>query len=157
MVCVSSQLCAWRNAQSQLVPGSSQKMLDKARGLNADCVAFDLEDSVTPGRKAEARSNIRRFLEQPRVSGVKECAVRINAVGSSYAADDILEVVRFSCRPSQSQHLTRHRPTHPIWIQLLFQKSIQEQTSNGLLTSLTTIELMRVLRRPHLIVSRSLL
>ena len=97
-------------------------MLDKTRGLNADCVAYDLEDSVTPGRKVEARSNIRRFLEQPRISGVKECAVRINAVGSNYAADDILEVVRLSHGPSRSQQLTRHRPTHPIWIQLLFQK-----------------------------------
>ena len=97
-------------------------MLDKTRGLNADCVAYDMEDSVTPGRKAEARSNVRRFLEQPRISGVKECAVRINAVGSSYAADDILEVVRLSRGPSRLQQLTSHRPTHPIWIQLLFQK-----------------------------------
>lgn len=97
-------------------------MLAKTRGLNADCVAYDLEDSVTPGRKAEARSNIRRFLEQPRIFGVKECAVRINAVGSSYAADDILEVVRLFHGPSRSQQLTRHRPTHLIWIQLLFPK-----------------------------------
>lgn len=92
-------------------------MLDRSRGFNADCVAYDLEDSVIPSRKAEARSNIRRFLEQPRISGVKECAVRINAVGSSYAADDILEVVRLSRAPSRSLQLTRHRPTHPIWTQ----------------------------------------
>ena len=97
-----------------LVPGSSQKMLDKTRGLNADCVTYDLEDSVTPGRKAEARSNIRRFLEQPRLSEVKECAVRINAVGSTYAADDILEVVRLSRRPLRTRRLTGHRPTHLI-------------------------------------------
>lgn len=76
------------------VPGSSQKMLDKAWGLTADCVAFDLEDSVAPGRKSEARSNIRRFLEQPRPSNVKDCAVRINAVGSGLETADIEEVVR---------------------------------------------------------------
>lgn len=75
------------------VPGSSQKMLDKTRGLVADCVAYDLEDSVTPGKKAEARANIRRFLEHPNAPGVKECAVRINAVGTGYEADDIAEVV----------------------------------------------------------------
>jgi citrate lyase subunit beta-like protein len=69
-------------------------MLDKTRGLTADCVAYDLEDSVTPGRKEDARSNIRRFLEQPKVSGIKECAVRINAVGSGYEAQDIAEIVR---------------------------------------------------------------
>ena len=89
-------------------------MLDKTRGLNADCVAYDLEDSVTPGRKAEARSNIRRFLEQPRSSGVKEYAVRINAVGSNYAADDILEVVRLSRIFLRTRRLTGHRPTHLI-------------------------------------------
>jgi citrate lyase subunit beta-like protein len=39
-------------------------MLDKSRSLKVDCVAYDLEDSVTSDRKAEARSNIRRCLEQ---------------------------------------------------------------------------------------------
>jgi len=86
------------------VPGSSQKMLDKTQGLTSDCVAYDLEDSVTPSRKSEARSNIRRFLEQPRPANVKECAVRINAVGTGFEADDIEEVV---CQqPNRPLHLT---------------------------------------------------
>ena len=68
-------------------------MLEKTMGLTADCVTYDLEDSVTPGRKEEARSNIRTFLEQRRPPGVQECAVRINAVGTSFAAHDIEGVV----------------------------------------------------------------
>lgn len=68
-------------------------MLEKSRGLTADCVAYDLEDSVTSSRKAEARSMIRKFLEQPRANGIKECAVRINAVGTGHEADDIGAVV----------------------------------------------------------------
>ena len=80
------------------VPGSSQKMLDKTKTLTADCVAYDLEDSVTPSRKSEARSNIRRFLEQPRPSNLQECAVRINAVGTGFEAKDIEEVVRSLAR-----------------------------------------------------------
>lgn len=68
-------------------------MLDKTKALTADCVAYDLEDSVTPNRKGEARSNLRRFLEQPRPAGVKECAVRINAVGTGFESQDIEEVV----------------------------------------------------------------
>ena len=75
------------------VPGSSQKMLEKSRGLTADCVAYDLEDSVTPGKKAEARSNIRSILQQPRPTGLKENAVRINAVETGLALDDLTEVV----------------------------------------------------------------
>lgn len=69
-------------------------MLDKSRGLTADCVAYDLEDSVTTNKKAEARFNIRKFLERPRADGIKECAVRINAVGTGHEADDIEAVVR---------------------------------------------------------------
>lgn len=76
-------------------------MLDKTRGLTADCVAYDLEDSVTRGKKAEARANIRRFLEKPKAPGIKECAVRINAVGTGYEADDISGVV---C-PRSTTHL----------------------------------------------------
>ena len=68
-------------------------MLDKTISLNVDCVAYDLEDSVTLGKKAEARSNLRRFLEQPRPSGIKEQAVRINAVESGLALEDLIEVV----------------------------------------------------------------
>ncbi|KAJ9669084.1 hypothetical protein H2201_000910 [Coniosporium apollinis] len=76
------------------VPGSSKKMLDKSRGLNVDCVAYDLEDSVTPGKKAEARSNLRQLLEQPRVEGIREQAVRINSVDSGLALDDLTEVLK---------------------------------------------------------------
>jgi len=76
------------------VPGSSMKFLEKSRGLTIDCVAYDLEDSVTPGKKAEARSNLKQFLSQDRVSGIREQAVRINAVESGLALDDLAEVVQ---------------------------------------------------------------
>lgn len=71
-------------------------MLDKTRGLAVDCVAYDLEDSVTMGKKAEARANIRKFLQQEPPAGIKDCAVRINSVGSGLEADDLAEVVRKS-------------------------------------------------------------
>lgn len=75
------------------VPGSSQKMLDKSRGLTADCVAYDLEDSVTMSKKAEARVMIRQFLDQKLAAGIKEHAVRINAVGSGLEVEDLEQVV----------------------------------------------------------------
>ena len=81
-------------------------MLDKSRGLTADCVTYDLEDSVTPNKKAEARSNIRKFLDQPRPDDIKECAIRINAVGSGFEADDIEAVVGRLSRDSILQQLT---------------------------------------------------
>lgn len=107
MVCSRNHNKAWKSRlKDSSVPGSSQKMLDKTRGLTADCVAYDLEDSVTSNRKAEARSNIRRFLEQPRADGIKECAVRINAVGTGHEANDIEAVVWQFSRLSALQQLT---------------------------------------------------
>ncbi|KAF1992641.1 beta subunit of citrate lyase [Aulographum hederae CBS 113979] len=76
------------------VPGSSTKMLQKSRGLDVDCIAYDLEDSVTPGRKAEARTNLRQLFEQPRAEGIREQAVRINAVETGLALDDLTEVLK---------------------------------------------------------------
>ncbi|KAF2452705.1 citrate lyase-like protein subunit beta [Lineolata rhizophorae] len=76
------------------VPGSSPKMLSKSRGLVADNVTYDLEDSVTPGKKAEARVALREQLSQPRAAGVREQAVRINSVDSGLALDDLTEVLK---------------------------------------------------------------
>ena len=77
------------------VPGSSQRFLDKSRLLTADCVAYDLEDSVTPHKKPEARSLVRGALDQPAPEGIRERAVRINSVDSGLALGDLTEVVSF--------------------------------------------------------------
>lgn len=93
------------------VPGSSQRFIDKSRTLTADCVAYDLEDSVTPHKKAEARSLVRRALDQPAPSGIRERAVRINSVDSGLALADLTEVVSPYLDPAlfspQSYQLTK--------------------------------------------------
>jgi HpcH/HpaI aldolase/citrate lyase family len=76
------------------VPGSSQKFLDKARSLSADCVVYDLEDSVTPHKKADARTLVRRALDRPVPPDIREQAVRINSVASGLALKDLTDVVR---------------------------------------------------------------
>ena len=68
-------------------------MLDKSRSLTADCVTYDLEDSVSMNMKAEARQSLRSILALPRPVGSKEEAVRINAVGSGLEEDDLVELV----------------------------------------------------------------
>ena len=42
------------------IPGSKERALDKARGLPADAIIFDLEDAVAPDAKAEARETLAR-------------------------------------------------------------------------------------------------
>lgn len=76
------------------VPGSSQRFLDKSRSLAVDCVAYDLEDSVTPGKKQEARALVRTELDKASPEGVKERAVRINSVGSGLALQDLEELLK---------------------------------------------------------------
>lgn len=84
-------------ANHQPVPGSSQRFLDKSRSLTADCVTYDLEDSVTPHMKATARSLVRKAIDQTVPSGIRERAVRINSVDSGLALGDLTEVVSLKC------------------------------------------------------------
>lgn len=72
-------------------------MVAKTQGLKVDCVAYDLEDSVTPSKKVEARMNVSRFLHEPRPPDITERAVRINPVGSKWAENDLVEVVNDLC------------------------------------------------------------
>lgn len=45
--------------------------------------------------KAEARNLVRRAIDQPSPSGIRERAVRINSVDSGLALGDLTEVVSF--------------------------------------------------------------
>ena len=74
------------------VPGSSPKMLSKAPGLPADQIFMDLEDSVAPLAKADARGNVIDALKN-NDWGDKTVVVRINSVDTQWAADDLKTVV----------------------------------------------------------------
>ena len=74
------------------VPGSSPKMLDKARGLPADQVFMDLEDAVAPIAKEEARRNIVAALNEGGYEG-KTRVVRVNDLTTSWTYRDVIEVV----------------------------------------------------------------
>lgn len=66
-------------------------MLSKSLGLVSDNVTYDLEDAVTPSMKASARQQLRSHLHnlKARPSGLREVALRINAVSTSLALDDL--------------------------------------------------------------------
>jgi citrate lyase subunit beta/citryl-CoA lyase len=74
------------------VPGSSEKMLAKAGGLQADEIVIDLEDSVAADAKAEARERVCRMLAEGR-PGPAVVAVRVNALDSPWWRDDVVELV----------------------------------------------------------------
>lgn len=69
------------------VPGDRPDRMVKALGSGADALILDLEDSVAPARKAEARGAVVEFLHGERPIPVM---VRINAVRGPYANDDLV-------------------------------------------------------------------
>ena len=74
------------------VPGSSPKMLQKAPALPADEVFMDLEDSVAPLAKEDARGNVIQALKEGDWTG-KTRVVRINGVYTSWCYRDVIEIV----------------------------------------------------------------
>jgi citrate lyase subunit beta/citryl-CoA lyase len=82
-----------RARRSQLsVPGSSEKMLEKAAQSAADHVFCDLEDAVAPAVKVEARRKVAWALNNLDW-GQKVRCVRINDVTTEWCHDDIINIV----------------------------------------------------------------
>lgn len=74
------------------VPGSSEKMMQKASGLDLDFVFLDLEDAVAPSEKRTSRAKIVDALNNLDWGRTTRC-VRINDLTTEYAYEDIIEVV----------------------------------------------------------------
>ncbi|MFF0815439.1 HpcH/HpaI aldolase/citrate lyase family protein [Rhodococcus sp. NPDC003318] len=74
------------------VPGSSRKMIEKAKGLPADEVFLDLEDAVSPLAKAQARIEIADALASDGW-GSQIKVVRVNDWTTQWTYGDVVEVV----------------------------------------------------------------
>ncbi|RJL33460.1 HpcH/HpaI aldolase/citrate lyase family protein [Bailinhaonella thermotolerans] len=74
------------------VPGSNPRFLEKAQGLPADEVFLDLEDSVAPLAKEEARENVVAALRGGDWTG-KVRVVRVNDLTTKWTYRDVIEVV----------------------------------------------------------------
>ncbi|MDN4521017.1 MULTISPECIES: HpcH/HpaI aldolase/citrate lyase family protein [Mycolicibacterium] len=74
------------------VPGSSAKMIQKAKTLPADEVFLDLEDAVAPGAKEQARGQVAAALAEPGWAGQLR-GVRVNDWTTPWTHADIIEVV----------------------------------------------------------------
>jgi HpcH/HpaI aldolase/citrate lyase family len=64
------------------VPGSNSRALEKARGLPADGLIFDLEDAVTPDAKESARAIVAAALADGGY-GRRELVLRVNALDTA--------------------------------------------------------------------------
>jgi citrate lyase subunit beta/citryl-CoA lyase len=76
------------------IPGDSPKKLDKGMGSRADALLLDLEDSVSPQNKAQARGITLAFLKEARAAKQRpRLFVRINGLATGLADDDLDAVV----------------------------------------------------------------
>jgi citrate lyase subunit beta/citryl-CoA lyase len=74
------------------VPGSNPRFLEKAQGLASDQVFLDIEDSVAPLAKADARKNIVEVLNTGDW-GTRVRTVRVNDWTTQWTYRDVIEVV----------------------------------------------------------------
>ena len=74
------------------MPGSSAKMIQKAKTLPADEVFLDLEDAVAPDAKSEARVRVAAALGEPGWGGQLR-GVRVNDWTTPWTHADVIEVV----------------------------------------------------------------
>jgi citrate lyase subunit beta / citryl-CoA lyase len=74
------------------VPGSNPRFLEKAQGLDSDQVFLDLEDSVAPIAKPDARKNIVE-VRNTGDWGSRVRTVRVNDWTTRWTYKDVIEVV----------------------------------------------------------------
>ncbi len=70
------------------MPGSNARAVEKAKTLPADAIILDLEDSVAPDAKVEARRQVAQAVKAGGF-GRREVIIRINGIGTPWYNQDI--------------------------------------------------------------------
>ena len=74
------------------MPGANARALEKAKTLDADALILDLEDSVAPDAKAEARAQVSAVVKTGGY-GRRELAIRINGLDTPWGMYDMAAAV----------------------------------------------------------------
>lgn len=69
-------------------PGTRPELMIKALTAGADAVVLDLEDSVVPQRRDEARANVAEMIAAPPADAA-DIMVRVSRVQGGYSAEDV--------------------------------------------------------------------
>ncbi|MCP3870383.1 MAG: CoA ester lyase [Gammaproteobacteria bacterium] len=83
------------NRSTLAVPGSNPRFIEKAAASEADMIFFDLEDSVSPDRKDQARKLVISALNELDF-GEKSISVRINGLDTHYMYRDVVDLVELA-------------------------------------------------------------
>ena len=75
------------------VPADSEKKLAKSTSVRADVLILDIEDSVMPAQKPQARARVTEYLASRANRQKTELWVRINPLGTAEATADLKAVI----------------------------------------------------------------
>lgn len=78
------------------LPAANARAMEKARGLDADAIIFDLEDAVAPEAKTGARDLLAQALQGDYGSRLR--VVRVNGAATQWGAEDLALVTRLAGR-----------------------------------------------------------
>ncbi len=81
-----------RRCSLHFVPGGNERMITRALTLPADGLILDLEDAVSPDRKAATRPIVRGWLEKLDFGG-RERWIRMNPVATGLGRADLEETI----------------------------------------------------------------
>jgi citrate lyase subunit beta/citryl-CoA lyase len=70
------------------MPGANDRALEKAKTLSADALILDLEDSVAPDVKSEARAKVATAVKAGGF-GHRELVIRVNGLDTPWGVDDL--------------------------------------------------------------------
>ena len=111
----------WRSVL--YIPASKARAIDKVRGLSVDAIIFDLEDAVAPSEKSTARGALATALAEGGF-GRRARLVRINGLGSDWAADDARAAAAMACdgvlvpkvgSPQDLDQVAKFTGDMPLW------------------------------------------
>lgn len=129
------------------VPGHKSSWAEKAVNSGADAIILDLEDSVPPASKAEARHTVRDTVDRLASSGVRTAVwVRVNSVDSGLFNDDVEAIITegvvgilmpkiFTAREVQDidavlTHVEKTRGLEPGGVQLMVSLETAQSMNN---------------------------
>lgn len=122
------------------VPGGNQKLLSKALSLDVDAIIIDLEDSVAPQKKTEARKQVAEALIKEDFHE-KERVVRVNSLKTDFGYDDLIIMSE-----SQVDTLLIPKVNNSDDIKEVNKMLSKEKRGEG--ASLGTIELIALIETP---------
>ncbi len=105
------------------IPGSNARALDKARGLAADAIIFDLEDAVAATEKEAARATLAEELAKGgfgprakivRINGFETEWGRADAAAFADSAADAILIPKVSA-PALLDEVAALVPNKPLW------------------------------------------